>query len=188
MQYGRIGDALLVAKTCLKLDPYNGQISGLVKNLEQYNQLESMETEVRQNPEDYKNIFLLAGYYMQTQQTNRASELMQFTVSRPNVPADVLRGAATFFAQTGNFAVLENVLKKLTAADPGSPDAWYDLSRLEVILGKKDESLKYLKTSLALSDERLKTNPAAMNIRDAARSEAGFNSIRDSPDFQKLVQ
>ncbi len=188
MQYGRIGDALLIAKTCLKLDPYNGQIGGLVKNLEQYNQLESMETEVRQNPEDYKNIFSLAGYYMQTQQTNRASELMQFAVARPNVPADVLRGAATFFAQTGNFAVLENVLKKLTAADPGSPDAWYDLSRLEVILGKKDESLKYLKTSLALSDERLKTNPAAMNIRDAARNEASFNSIRSSPDFQKLVQ
>jgi hypothetical protein len=38
-----------------------------------------------------------------------------------------------------------------------------------------------------LSDQRLKTNASATDIRQAARSEAGFTSIRGMPEFQKLV-
>jgi hypothetical protein len=34
LQYGRIDDALLVAQTCHKLDPYNPQGTTLVKQLE----------------------------------------------------------------------------------------------------------------------------------------------------------
>jgi tetratricopeptide (TPR) repeat protein len=187
MQYGRMNDALIVAQTCLKLDPYNGQIAGLVKNLEQYSQVQGMEDEARKNPGDYQNIFSLASYYMQSQQTNRAAGLLEFVVSRPNVPVDVLRGAAPFFAETRNFPVLETVLKKLTVADPNHPESWYDLSRLEAVLGKPDEAIKDLKTSIALSDQRLKTNSTALNIRDAARTEGSFNSLSSSPEFQKLL-
>jgi len=32
-QFQRFEDALLIAETCLKLDPYNGQVAGLVQNL-----------------------------------------------------------------------------------------------------------------------------------------------------------
>ncbi|HEX3628201.1 MAG TPA: hypothetical protein VH280_22555, partial [Verrucomicrobiae bacterium] len=92
-----------------------------------------------------------------------------------------------FFAQTTQFSQLEGVLKKLTVALPNEPEGWYDLARLEVLLGNRDDSIKDLQTSLNLSDQRLKTNPSARNIRDAARSEPGFNSIRGTPEFQKLV-
>ena len=198
MQFNRLDDALIVARTCLKLDPYNDSVSGLIDNLERFKkesgqraqaqtQLQSMEDKARTNPADYQNIFSLIGYYMQSQQTNRATELMKQTISQANVPSDVLRGAAQFFAQTAQFSQLEVVLKKLTTAMPTEPEAWYDLARLEVILGNKDESIKDLQTSLNLSDQRLKTNPAARNIREAARTEAGFNPIRGMPEFQKLV-
>jgi tetratricopeptide (TPR) repeat protein len=198
MQFNRLDDALIVARTCLKLDPYNDSVSGLIDNLEKFQkesgqraqaqtQLQSMEDKARTNPADYQNIFSLIGYYMQSQQTNRATELMKQAISQANVPPDVLRGAAQFFAQTAQFSQLEVVLKKLTTAMPTEPEAWYDLARLEVILGNKDESIKDLQTSLDLSDQRLKTNPAARNIREAARTEAGFNPIRGMPEFQKLV-
>ena len=36
MQFGRLDDALLIAKTCLKLDPYNGNVTALVDQLEGY--------------------------------------------------------------------------------------------------------------------------------------------------------
>lgn len=36
MQFGRLDDALLIAKTCLKLDPYNGNVTALVEQLESY--------------------------------------------------------------------------------------------------------------------------------------------------------
>ena len=34
LQFKRFDDALIVAKTCQKLDPYNGQISGLIDQIE----------------------------------------------------------------------------------------------------------------------------------------------------------
>jgi hypothetical protein len=56
-----------------------------------------------------------------------------------------------------------------------------------VILGKRDDAIKDLQTSLDLSDTRLRTDPKARNIRDEARMEAGFNPIRSTPEFQKLI-
>jgi tetratricopeptide (TPR) repeat protein len=198
MQYNRIDDAILVAKTCLKLDPYNGSVADLIENLERYktstgqreqvdNQLATMENEAQKNPTNYQNIFTLAGYYMQLQQTNRASDLLVQVVSRPNPPMAVLRSAAEFFAQTANFGGLEITLKSMAKADPSVPETWYDLSRLELLLGQKDEALKDLGTSINLSDQRLKTNAKALNIRDTARNEPSFNPIRNTPEFQKLV-
>jgi tetratricopeptide (TPR) repeat protein len=198
MQYNRIDDALLVAKTCLKLDPYNGSVSDLIENLERYrssagqreqveNQLLAMENEAQKNPTDYTNIFSLAGLYLQLQQTNRADDLLVLAVNRPNPPVAVLRSAAEFFAQTVNFPDLEITLRGLAKANPDVPETWYDLSRLELILGKRDEAIQDLETSVKLSDERLKTNPHALNIRDTARGEPSFGPIRNTPEFQKLV-
>jgi thioredoxin-like negative regulator of GroEL len=198
MQYNRIDDAILVAKTCLKLDPYNTSVSDLIDNLEKYqssagqreqvdNQLAAMENEAQKNPTNYQNIFSLAGLFLQLQQTNRADELLEQAVTRPNAPAAVLRSAAEFFAQTVNFPDLEITLKSLANDDPGIPETWYDLSRLELILRKRDEAIQDLATSINLSDQRLKTNPHALNIRDTARSEPSFNPIRNTPEFQKLV-
>ncbi|HEX3628512.1 MAG TPA: DUF2723 domain-containing protein, partial [Verrucomicrobiae bacterium] len=110
MQYNRLDDALIVAKTCLKLDPYNGSVSDLIDNLEKFKnqagerakmeeQLQGMQDKARTNPADYQNIFSLVGYYMQTQQTNQATALLDQAISQKNVPPDVLRGAAQFFAQ-----------------------------------------------------------------------------------------
>ncbi len=67
------------------------------------------------------------------------------------------------------------------------PESWYDLSRLEVMLGNGSEAMVDLHKAIELSDQRLKTNHAALDIRGAARSEAAFNSIRNTPDFQRLV-
>src|SRR5208282_1915261 len=61
LQYGRAEDALLVAQTCLKLDPYNDQVKDLVKRLGDFSsqaatrsqietQVQHMENEVRTNP------------------------------------------------------------------------------------------------------------------------------------------
>ncbi|HTV39413.1 MAG TPA: DUF2723 domain-containing protein [Candidatus Sulfotelmatobacter sp.] len=198
MQFNRVDDALVVARTCLKLDPYNDSVSGLIDNLEKFkstsgereqiqDQVQAMKDKARTNGSDYQNIFQLAGYYLQTQQTNNADELLEHTIAQPNVPLDVVRGAAQIFAQTAQFTKLESVLERLTQVDSNQPEAWYDLSRLEVILGKRDDAIKDLQTSLTLSDQRLRDDPKARNIRDEARMEAGFNPIRGTPEFQKLV-
>ncbi len=110
MQFGRLDDALMVAETCHRLDPYNDSVNDLIKQLNDYkqgaserqvvqNQVQTMQEMARTNPENYQNIFSLAGYYLQSQQTNLADELLTETVSRPTVPSEVLRSVAQFFAQ-----------------------------------------------------------------------------------------
>ena len=113
--------------------------------------------------------------------------MLEQTVSRPDAPPDVLRGVAQYFAQTAQLSKIEPILKKLTAEEPYVPEGWYNLAQLEVVLGNKDEAIKDLETSVELSDQRLKTNPSARDIRGMARADAGFNPIRESPEFQKLV-
>jgi tetratricopeptide (TPR) repeat protein len=194
LQTNRTDDALIVARTWLSLDPYNRQASDLVRNLVQFanrpqtaSQWDAVEKTVRANPSDYTNIFLLAAHYLEIQQTNRASELLQQTVYRPVVPAVVLRSAAQFFAGINDFADLKVTLKKLTLATPGVPETWYDLARLDMRLGEYDEAMKALGIAVDYSDIRLQGNPRALNIRAAAGAEAAFNPIRDRADFQKLV-
>ncbi len=198
MQFNRIDDALLVARTGLMLDPFNDSFSHLIGELKSFKsptdqraqmqeQVSSMEDRARTNPTDWQNIFQLAGYYLQTRQTNSADGLLEHAITQPGAPADVLRGVAQFFAQTGQFPRLESVLKKLAAEQPNGPEPWYDLARLEALLGDEDESIKDLQTSVELNDKRLATDPSAPDIRRAARTEAIFDPIRDSPEFQKLI-
>lgn len=193
-QTNRAADALIVARTSLSMEPYNRQYSDLVRNLEQFanrpqnsNQWHALEEEVRANPSDYTNVFLLAGHYLQNQQTNRASDLVQQTILRPVVPAAVLRGAAQFFAGISDFADLKITLKKLTLAEPDVPEVWYDLARVDMHLGADDEAIKALGIAIDYSDMRLQNNPRAANIRILARAQADFKLVSDRPDFQKLV-
>ena len=77
LQLQRFDDALLVAETCLKLDPYNGQVRGLMESVKSYKKqtagdragpgatFQQMEDEVRKNPADFQAAFNLAGAYLQ---------------------------------------------------------------------------------------------------------------------------
>jgi tetratricopeptide (TPR) repeat protein len=198
MEATRTDDAILVAKNCLPMDTRDDEVSNLLSNLEQYkkecdewtdftNKGAAMENEARINPTDYTNLFSLAWYYIQAQQTNRAAALVERMISQLSLPPDALHGAADFFVRINQLSNLEVVLKMLTVTVPSEPEAPYDLARLETLLKKDDDAIKYLRTAIRLSDQRLKTNPKALDIRKAARNETNFDPIRNRSDFRKLV-
>ncbi len=89
--------------------------------------------------------------------------------------------------QTGNLPKLEDTLAKLTKVIPNQPEPWYDLAALKNLLGKTNEALQDLRTSLDLSTARLKTNASARDLVAEARKDQRFDSLRNLPDFQKLV-
>ena len=196
---------MIVAQTCLKLDPFNPQVEGLVNQLTdfkkgsaaraQFNEeLQKLQTEAAANPTNFHNILALGGLYAQMQDTNRATELFKQSVglfdaamANPNLQADSVRDMAEIAAMTGNLSKLEVVLEKLAQLKPDEPEAHYDLAALKAITGKIPEAMQQLQLTLDLSAKRLATNPAARNMLNEARNDPRFNGLHNLPEFQKLV-
>jgi tetratricopeptide (TPR) repeat protein len=198
LQFSRLDDALLVAQTCLKLDPYNDQVRGLVKQLGEYKsqsnarlqaetQLQLMENEARTNPSNLQNLLSLASFYLQMQQTNRSMELFDRVMADPHLSAKEAGFLAQTFAKMGNLTKLEAALQKVVALVPDQPEPWYDLAALDAILGKPDQALQNLHQSLDLSARRLKSNPTAHDLLNEARNDSRFDQLRNLPAFQKMV-
>jgi tetratricopeptide (TPR) repeat protein len=197
-QYGRIDDALLVVETCSKLDPYNDQWKGIVKQLgdiknqsatrtQVETQVQRMENEVRSNPANLQNLLSLANIYLQMQQTNRAIELFDRALASPHLAPGEAGFIAQTYAQMGNLVKLEGVIEKLVTLVPDQPEPWYDLAALDTVLGKSDQALQNLRQSLDLDARRRKTNSTARNLLAEARKDHRFDPLRTLPAFQKIV-
>ncbi len=195
---GRFDDALLVAETCKKLDPFNDQIIGLVENLKGYKgqndqrlqaikQIEAMEATARTNPANVTNLVLLGSAYFSMQQTNRAVELFDQALARPELKSQEAEAVAQYFSQLNNYPKLETALKKRASLSPDQPEPRCDLAALQAIMGNQAEALQNLKTALDLNTQRLAKNPGAPDLAAAVRTDPRFNGIRNLPEFQKLV-
>ena len=88
LQFNRVDDATIVAETCLKLDPYNGQVKDLVNRLQGFRAqsaqmeefrtgLQKMEEELRKNPTNLQAAVNVAMGYAQLQQNDRAMAVLQ---------------------------------------------------------------------------------------------------------------
>jgi thioredoxin-like negative regulator of GroEL len=199
--FNRLDDAQIVAETCLKLDPFNDQVKGLVNQLQDFKkqsgartQLQQMQTEAVTNPTNFKNILALGSLFAQMQDTNRAYELFHQAsglfdaeLKNTNARPDNLTAMAQICAALGNVTQLASTLQKIIALEPDQPEARYDLAALEAITGKTNESLANLSLSLDISAKRRLTNPAARDLLSEARNDSRFNAIRNEPGFQKLV-
>jgi tetratricopeptide (TPR) repeat protein len=196
--FQRFDDALIVAKTCQKLDPYNDQVSGLIAQLENYkkqygdmsraqNQMQQMQSEATTNPADLPNILGLAGTYLQMQQTNAAISLFDEAITNAHISTAQLGAIASFYAESGRIIKLEGVLGRIVVITPDQPEPRYDFAAVEAVLGKTNEALENLKVALDLNAKRLKANPAATDLLTQARTDGHLNSLRNLPEFQKLV-
>jgi tetratricopeptide (TPR) repeat protein len=196
---GRMEDAMLVAETCLKLDSYNDQVKGLIKNLEGFrkqsgavsqaqNQIATLENELRANPSDFQKAFDLASKYLSLQQNDRAIQILDDVLKNPKVNVNAALGVAQAFAQMQNSAKLETALEKLAQLSPDSPETWYDLAASKAMTGKPDEALKDLRRALELNGQRLAKNPATNDLRNNAATDQRFAAMRSTPEFQALVK
>jgi tetratricopeptide (TPR) repeat protein len=201
----RLDDALLVVKTCQKLDPFNGQITDLLKQLEGLKQasgqrsqlmadLQRMETEAQKNPTNFQNILTLCSLYQQMHQAARVTNLLQQTLqfadqalADPNITYANVGALAQICAELGNLTKLEPVLHKLIALAPGQPEPRFDLAALECVLGSQTQALQDLKAAVDLSNQRLAKDPSARDIVATARTDPRLDGIRSLPEFQKLV-
>ncbi len=197
-QVGRYEDALRVAETCLKLDPYNGQVIGLVASLRDTvkrvgemekirSSFEQMEKEYKTHPTNYQAAFNLASAYMSMQQTNRAMTILENMIQLPQVDPQAVLATAKVFADMRDWPRLELTLERLVKLMPNEPETWYDLAALKSGFGKPTEAMTALTQALELSNQRLKRNPNASNLVNTARNDGRFTPLRQLPEFQKLI-
>jgi tetratricopeptide (TPR) repeat protein len=177
----RIEDALLIARTCEKLDPYNPSAINLVRSLE------DMKRNQGTGAPDFRAALATVHNQLQQHQTNQAFQLLDSIVAHPMVDARSIIEAAQLYGSLGDVGRFEAAVDKLVKVSPDSPEAWYDLAATKANLGKTNEVIPALTRALALSAQRLQKSPAAKDLLMEARNDGRFAMVRTSPEFQKLV-
>ena len=193
----RFDDALLVARTCLKLDPENGQVINLVNQLEEFkkqpamalpasNQIGQLENELRAHPDDFQKAFELASLFSQLGQTDRVIQVLDRVLDNPHVRVEVVLAVAQAYAQMNNPQKLESALEKLTQLAPNEPETWYNLASVKAGLGKSSEALQALRQSLDLSSKRLARDPKANDLRPTVEKDPHFAALHATPEYKAL--
>ena len=198
LQLNRLDDALIVAQTCLKLDPFNEQIVGTVEQLRKFKQenatrsqsmtqLQQMEAMAQTNPANLPNLLTLASTYFQMQNTGRAFELFDQALANEKISYADVANIAQIYSQAGNLAKLEGALRKLVAISNNVPEPRFDLARLEATMGETDQAIKDLQISLDLSKARRKADPSARDLLAETIKDPSLNSLRNNPSFKQLL-
>ncbi len=178
LQHRRFDDALLVAETCLKLDPYNGQVRVLVDNISSYKKssvgieqaqaaFQQLEDQVHKNPSNFQAAFDLAGAYLQMQQTNRAIEALDRVLNYPQADSSAMRGLIQAYNSFGYRSGLEKTVEKLQAlvrSNPANAQATVGLAEGYRHLQKPQAAMQAL--DQAFSDPKLDAN-AVLSIAQA---------------------
>ncbi len=193
----RLDDAILLVATWQKLDPFNGQVNGVLRDLQNLrdrhetgvgapSNLEQLEKDAAAKPNDFQAAFNLAGGYLQAQRTNDALRVLNGVLNNPAAESMAYRALVEAYASFGHVAGVQQVAEKLRArfaANPGDLPAGLGLAEAAQCLGQKQAALQTL-------DQVVGSPKADPNILvDATRQYAALADYgRVEAALRKLTQ
>jgi len=205
---GRVEDARLMAVTSLKLDPNNGQMEGLVNELDRMKQAQGnmppqfqppapaaalnaeipeLEKQVAANPKNLQAASKLLSSYAQLQQTQKALDLVDKLLADSQTDSNALMFIASVCNQMNQLSRVEKALAAFVKIAPETPEGWFDLAGVQALNGQPPAAVESLRNSLRLSAKRLAKSSNAMNLYSTATNDPRFAALRQTPDFQKLM-
>jgi thioredoxin-like negative regulator of GroEL len=202
---GRLDDALLLARTSIKLDPYNGQIIGLISELERIKRAQAgaapppvpiapataeiagLEQQFAAHPSNFPVAYRLIEAYIIGQQNTKALEVLDKLLDHPQAGQDTFLYAAQTANRLGQMPRVEKALARLVKVAPENPEAWFDLAGIQALLNNPTGAIAALRESLQRSAQRLAREPTALNLYSNALTDPRFNAVRPRPEFQQLM-
>ncbi len=131
----RLEDAILIVATWKKLDPFNGQVNGVLNDLKKIQSqraadnplrqsLEGLKKEVAANPGNFQAALNLASGYLQAQDTNNAVAVLEGVLNHPTADSRAYRALVEAFASIGNAGGLQRAAEKLQRRFATNPADW----------------------------------------------------------------
>ena len=176
----RFEEALMVAKTCLKFDPDNGAIAGLVRDLERMSK--------GGNADVMKDAWKAFGQALGAKATNEAVNVLDQIVQSPTADAASVIEAVKYYSQWGMLPRVEVGMRRFVMIQPDNPEAHYDLAAIEAMGGKATQALDSLRTAIRLSNQRLATNAKAPDLKAAGASDQRFQALRTLPGYAGAIE
>jgi tetratricopeptide (TPR) repeat protein len=197
--FQRYEDALLLARTSRKLDPFNPQLENLVVELSRIRDAQAaaagaastpiaeLEQRLRANPADLQAALALIGAYQQVGQHDRALHMVDQIVASPAADATLLQFAVQKYYELGQLPKVEQALERWLKVAPDNPEAWFDLAVLQAVHNKPDQAIASLAQALQRNAARLARDPKAPNLYSNALTDTRLGPLRNNPQFQKVL-
>jgi tetratricopeptide (TPR) repeat protein len=199
---GRVDDAILMATTSQKLDPFNAQIQGLIYELKRIkasmggqaaapnpagDDLASIEDAFSRNPRDVNAAYQLVNRYAQQGQMDKVITVLdRLTTHGSNDPATLML-AANSYGQLGQLPKAESALQQLVKVAPPNGEGAVALAAVQVMQSKSNLALESLRTALAQGAKTSGTDGSAPNIYSNVLADPRFASLRGWTEFDKLL-
>jgi tetratricopeptide (TPR) repeat protein len=173
----RVEDAILVLKTCHKLDPYNTQITDSINQLEKSKSTPALGDQIKQ-------YFSRVQATIANGHTNEASQMLAQILGFAGSDPNTVMNAAECYARMGDLPNSEKMVGRLTELMPGKCEPWYNLATIQSFRGEYAKALDSLKQCLQINDAERQKNPQAFNMRKHMYEDPALTSLRQTREFQ----
>jgi tetratricopeptide (TPR) repeat protein len=193
----RFDEALMVASTCLKLDPNNGGIRGVINNINNWKQeaanggpqaqaIERQRKLVQENPTNFQAAFDLASMYLQLHMSAKALETLSQTLNSPYADAAVFRALLQAYSSINYPEGLQVTVAKLETLAKAEPSNF----PAELALAEGYRELQNTNAAVQALDRILASPQAdATSILSAAQQYSTMMDIhRLELSLEKLVK
>jgi len=181
MQQGEFEEARKIITAFLEEDKENDKVReflGQIVNLESMNTRRTqLETEL-QGGGDINKAFELAGIYRSMNLIPMFDSLTQRILQQGNLPPQYILEIARMYGEMNKGDLFIGALEMYVQRDPSQPRVWLDLAAAYAGMQRRPDSIRALKRAVDSGGEA---------IRDAARKDNRFDSIREIPEFKAIV-
>ncbi|MBI1841667.1 MAG: DUF2723 domain-containing protein, partial [Verrucomicrobia bacterium] len=194
----RFDDAILLSQTALKFDPANGQLKGLIDELERIKRSSGGGVAAPPSAAPAANVppppsAALQGLMKQivglldAHQTNQAMAMVDGLLQTQSNEVTAMVFAAQVYNQMFNIPKAEQALVRYATLMGNNPEAWFDLAGMQALQNKTKEALASLKASLTYEAKRKAQEaggpPSSPNdLFELAKTDPRFTGLRASPE------